>query len=376
MKEHNISLIPINAMYREAANGMMTGDYLRYSMLADKRAIYFRDPLESWFRCKAVTESPYLEVPMYDLLPGDIIIVTFEMLKTTNQGPMYFGCNYSAIKGNITDTLDSVYIDEKMIDTYFKEFEIPFVVPDTQANVDGLLLTIRSYNANHVETEFIIKNININIKTNNNKFKCNDNYEIYETSKDYYKSIFHASASKIATNFKTVIPIFKQSGQITISNNSIRFNTSGTAGNWKGLLAYLSSCKYNSPYICYVDYKYSPGASIGIYNQPIYNDDTYKSSEEREFPYKLPEMSSSFSKAIIVQDGKYLDNRRISSINIGRTGVDINIEINRIIFAHPRYDAQRYFAPNDHFELFKDFNFLGVSSVMEFEQETEGTILG
>lgn len=355
MKEHNISLIPVNSMYKDDSNPMMTGNLLKYNTAPGTKCIYFRDPLESWFRCKAVSESPFLEVPIYDLLPGDIITVTFEMLKISNQAPTYFGCNYSTINNGNTSALDSIYIDEKMIDTYFKEFEIPFVVPSSQASANGLLLTLRSYNTTHTACEFIIRNININIKTNNNKFKVNDNYEVYENHKDFIKSLKYVSSSGIARTFRDVIPIF-EANKISITSNVIRFNTSDTIGKWKGLVSFLSSSKYDHPSLVYIEYKYSPGGSVGQYAQGADNSDTWNYTEELSLGM-LPE-ASDWSNHITVKKGFYQDNRRTQFINIGRVGAEVNIEIRKIIFAHPRYDAQRYYKPNDHFELFKDFSYI------------------
>lgn len=371
MNKHRITVKPINAVYGYVANHVLTGNMSEYTNSPGTRSIYFADPLKSLFKCKAISESPYLETCVFDLMPGDKITVAFDILKISNQAPQYFGVRFHTITGDtISSTYEARYMDEVQIDTFYKRVEFTFIVPQNYSSADGIMIAIRSV-GNTQPCEYMLKDVNIDIETKNAKFKCNDNIVDYQYKKDFIKGIAFVGNTTTNTHINGADALITN-GNITLYDNSVKFNTTNTVGKWKGLAGMLSSCKYSLPLVQYIEYKGSNNDNVGMYTQPMNNSDDWGGStgfDEIRLGY-LPYVGD-WSNDMFSMQSKAKAGTRSQLMNLGRVGEEINVEIRRAIFCHPRYDAQPYFEPNDIFELYPKFAFNPTTTISDEPEVVE-----
>lgn len=354
MYKHEIPIIPINGCYDSTSSSILTATLLDYQN-NNSRSILFNDPLESFFRCKAVTNSPFIEFPIYDLFVGDELKISFEICKISEQPPKYFGCKFRSINGTVLADQDINYINSEEIDYYFKEFEINYTIPPIHLLKDGVLVSLMPV-SEIVQCEFALRNVKLEIKTKNSKFKYHENYVRYNNKVEYLKAIKQISNMRINSMLSECEKLYNE-GHITLTEQTILFNTTNTSGRWKGLPCFLSGTKYSTPLICYINYSGGTSATTGIYAQQTNLSGNWNTEIRLDY---IPQ-TSTWKKSIFCMTSTVNNTARGEIFNIGRTGSEIQIEIDDIIFAHPRFDAQPYFEPNHIWELYPNLDLPSIS---------------
>lgn len=356
--KHSIYITPLNCAFDAGMNSFIKMEEDEYNS-SSTRAIYCKDPLQSWFKFKSFTEgTPYLEPSIFGLNVGDIITVEFDGLLVSGDNPLNFGVSFRGINGNTVNNnpLHQCTLPNNSFDTSFKHFKIPFIIMSDMDNTTGILLNIRAFAGN--KHEIIIKNLKLTVETDNPNFSLVNNYVDYKSYKDFLKSINYVSGTSVNASLNTVKQIYTDGG-IAISDDEIVFNTSNTLGKWKGLASQFTVDKYPNPIAVYIEYKCNDEDTFfGVYSQSFSEKDTKVDAEK--FNRNLSMIPKDvYTKKIVYLKSNYV-NKRNEIVLIGMSSTEIKASIKRVIFSIPRFDDGRKCNPNDLYELYplKDYKSL------------------
>ena len=255
MKNINVTLTPLNAIYSSAQNSFVTFSQTKYDSLTN-RAVLVKDYKKSYFKFKKGTEMPYIEFPLFSLKTGDVVNVDFDYM-ITNEITLQF--EVYELNSNYTSLTQKNF--KVKLDKVGNLFHHNFILPITKQLTDsiGFLLNIRLIEG--VEAE--LSSISLNIKTSN--YNCNYNKEIIKIDNkellDYASSVTlknkingddYSGGLALISNYRTLN-----------SDGSVTFTSEDSNFKFKGLVFKISNPVKRSCGI-YVKYKASQVFSCGF----------------------------------------------------------------------------------------------------------------
>lgn len=348
--KHKIKITPMNCNFLNGMNSFTKMEESEYLSAVD-RAIYCKNPDESWFKMKSsVTGTPYLEPTFFGLRSGDVITVEFDAMVISGS-VIDFGVSFRSVSGELINNTP-VYqqlIPNDALKSHFKHFKIPFVVMPELSGYDGIISNIRSFtNSSH---EMIIKNIEIEIETSNLNFSLNDNVVQYKYKMDYLECINLIGGTDLKAVYNSLKTVY-DNGQITfpdIETMSIKSINSYT--NFKGLLALLSASKYCQPQAVYIEYKNNDSSKHFFITSQDYDNAGLPINSEQKVQ---PSLSLGvWRKAIVYFSGKSGDKRNLI-LNFGSTSFEQDLDIKNVRFSAPRFDDAIKREPNKLEELYSN----------------------
>ena len=334
--KHSIYITPLNCAFDTGMNSFIKMEEDEYNS-SSTRAIYCKDPLQSWFKFKSFTEgTPYLEPSIFGLNVGDIITVEFDGLLVSGDNPLNFGVSFRGINGNTVNNnpLHECTLPNNSFDTSFKHFKIPFIIMSDMDNTTGILLNIRAFAGN--KHEIIIKNLKLTVETNNPNFSLSNNVVDYETKRDFIKMINHVSGTTLCSStFKNNQALY-DNGSICYQDGALHYDVV-PGGKWAGIVSVLSQNSYGSPIVVYLEYKYTKGLSR-IYSQSWSSSDARVGVEQYiEFPLNT---TDEYVKHIMYFKGVSGEDIKYNIVNIGSANLSQNFSIKRMIVSIPRFDDE------------------------------------
>lgn len=193
------------------------------------RAVLINNPLESFFKMKSgATAAAFLENLIQDVRVGDIVTVDFEVMTAQKN------CKVTVEIlefGSVITRLDSgdLYFDS----SEFEKGKMRFVLKKS----GNVLINVR---LNTLESEAILKNINVQIDTSNYQLSVKNQLIVFDKAK-MLECVSHTSQSNVRNAYAGLKTLFEQ-GLVTINDNEIVFSNAGT-NNFKGLVAHVTKEK-------------------------------------------------------------------------------------------------------------------------------------
>lgn len=328
--KHRTSITPLNCNFDVGMNSFMKMELSEYTAATD-RSIYCKDPDVSWFKMKAVTATPYIEPALFGLLAGDVITIEFDALVISGSiNNFYASFRQITSAGGVGGVAYTQELPNGSLTSHYKHFKIPFVVMPDISGGDGILLNIRH---NTLNSEMVIKNIEIEIDSANLNFSLKHNVAEYKNKKDYLDCIKLIGGTDLNTAYNSLNTVYTN-GQITFPDlYTMSVASSGSSGLFKGLLGLLSASKYYQPQVVYLEYKNNDATTLSVASRDY---DNGGSPINLEVVSAAP-VSAEWRKAVFYYKGRAGDKRNVF-LNIGKTNAEISVDIRNVRFSLPRFD--------------------------------------
>lgn len=348
--KQSVGITPLNCSFLEGLNTIIYPEEIDYNN-TNARALYFRNPKESWFKMKSDNAgfSPYIEPVFFGLKKGDTLTLEFDAMLVSGE-LKEFGVSLRDMSKGVPD--ESTYLKyclpQNSITSYFKRFKIPMIISRNTKNADAVITNIREFT--NIKHEVIIRNIEFTIETSNTNFSTKPYYVEYKNEKDYLTSIQTVGGTDIKPIYNTT-RIFLDNEQISFTpDETMKIKNSNSSGNFKGLLALFSGSNYNNPAVIYLEYKTNNNADFYAARQDYDNSNLQIGNEQSK---AINPTNGQWKKKIFYfksNSGK----RRNVILNVGAVRSDLDIEFRDVIFSFPRFDDELKKQPNNLFELYSD----------------------
>lgn len=337
--KHEVLITPLNASFAVGMNSFLRMEETEYN--ADTiRSIYCRSPIESWFKMKAVSATPYIEPTFYGVKPGDVVDIEFEAM---------------LINGNITNmsipifTVSSGYVATLLVTEhtgslkkYYKKYKFKYVIP-TSFNGIGILFNIRP-NVNVIGNEVIIKNIKVTIDTKNHEFSLVNNIVSFKTKTDFMQCIDYITGTNLYTVWNGLKTVFDAGEVFFPDDNTLQFSGIDVA-NFKGLATCFNGSKYRPCVAVYCEYVTDGTNDVIATLMGVSEGGVVVDTGAVSFP-----ATSSIKKKLQYINGNSTVYRKFL-IDLGRVVVN-NFSLKNVYFSMPQFDDSIKREPNKLEELY------------------------
>lgn len=340
MLKHRIKITPLNCAFNTGLNSIIKIEESEYLASTNPSSIYCKDIDLSWFKMKSATNRPYLEPVFYGLNEGDIITVEFDALIISGSSSI----NVDFLKVNADySTSDTVYnvLPDGSIKSFYKHFKTSGFVENDGI---GTLLNIRP---SKINSEMIIKNIEVTIETSNQLFSVTDNIVSFRTKTDYMKCIDFYSGTNLNPVYNSLSTLYND-GKINFpDDNTLQFKDAGTS-LFKGLMSLFNGHKYRPTFAVYAECS-TPG-DLTITSKALKDDGTLIQDGVGHVP-----VNTTLSKRVIyVTGGTSLCRKSFLDIGMVSGGTDLTLKNVRL--AMPQFDDTIKREPNQLEELYTNLS--------------------
>lgn len=343
---HLTHITPMNSSYSTGMNSFFRMEESEY--LADTgRSVFAKSPDDSWFKMKSsATQTPYLEPAFFGLMTGDIITVTFDALVLSGTSEVtvnFLQLNASTTGGALNNALPS-----GSLKSHYKPFKVKCVVNEFITGGLGVVLNIRPTGMN---SEIIVKNIEVTIESANNQFSLKNNVVSYKDKTDFMNLIQLVTGTNIRTSYNTLYSTLFIGNNITFPDDATMSFSGGSTGAFRGVAALFNGNKYRNPIAIYAEIKLDDTDGISVTaNEYDASGSFIKTSSNT--PILTAPTGGVFKKKIIFLQGD-IDTSRKTFVDMGRS-IAQSVSYKNVRMSRPQFDDHSKRNPNELDELYSN----------------------
>ena len=353
-----IVLTPLNAGYGEEINSFHTWDPAAHGA-AGVRSLLFKDPFQSWFSLKAVTEVPYLEPAFFGLRDGDIVRVSFEAMLKSGSGSV--NVNLVPINPDYSlGTEQANLIPDASMASHFNYFEVPLHVRYASLEQVGAVLRIQP---SEPGSEIVLRSVRVAVESRNTAFKLRDQIVQYATVDDYLAVINGYSGTSLNPDYAGLQSLL-DGGKIAFPDDqTVEF--AAPAGTFAGLFALLKDGKYRPAVTVFAEYqnlresgiasavRWYRGGEIAAERSKEWPAGADQAAADRAAAADEAAGGASFRKASLVFAGREGFGSVVADVGSNEAGAHFRLK--RFVVSLPRFDDdQTPAAPNRLEDLYPD----------------------
>lgn len=291
-------------------------------------AIYCKDPDASWFRMKTAAEYPYLEPAIFGVRGGDLVTVHCEALVRRGKASLAvdvlrIGPDYEV------SLLVSNELPQGAVDTYFKQFSIPYLLHLKPEDL-GIVLRIHPTGT---DNEVIVRSLWVEVISSNHALSLEPNVVTYDRVGDYLTCIRTYSLTGLDPAYRSVHDLFAAGHVRFPDDGTVAFTGHGTPG-FRGLMALHGATRYRTPVAVYCEYRAAHGADVlAVHVDRFDAFGTKLAGEARALP-----AAAEWTPAACYFAGDGRADAYHVLMSVGTSAAAAGLELRRIRFAMPRFD--------------------------------------
>lgn len=345
MKELLLNVIPMNCGTYTGLNTIATFDEDEYASATDRKVLFY-DPFLSKFKMKSVTLTPYIEPCIIGIKKGDIFEVEFEALSIGGKS-VDFNVLAGEIKGDLTTVVRINNILNFSNENYCL-FKVRFIITNNFSDtMKGVYLNLRP---NTLNSEVLIRNVRIRVKTSNDAIVIDEKFYTYQTKADFENAIVnrmqrkdeYVDYSQTYLNYVNGAITVDETNGMTVNNTVNKFNGLYVEGNY----ARNPSC-----HAVYVEYTNNGNTrfkvALGYYRK---NKTTGQASANIYHSYYLPTTSTVKKKIVYLPAiqtmatiSDFVDYDLLGYfMEVGSTSTDGTFTIKKVIFGDIAHAPTEY----------------------------------
>lgn len=332
MVHRHIRLLPINIGFGSGFNSLGTFEQSVYNA-SSTRKVFMRDPLESWWKMKraGASDPPYVEASFFGLKNGDHMIFKFDAASPNTPADVLVQW------GDISEDYGVGPWRETRfpIDSAFRHYSVPVRITGLQSSSLGVIINIRADG-----DDVVIKNLEVDIVTSNERFNPVNQIVRYNNVGDYLRYINTISGMSVNPDFREIRELYDL-GAIVFPDNSTLRVTGSNAGRFKGLSALFSGSPYRNPVVAYFEYMYPSGNNMfsSYYRAYDYHDMVIYDSGA-----SFVDIARDWTRLGIWRQG--FEGSHKIAVDVGARLASYEFALRNVIFSVPRFDDYDKREPN------------------------------
>lgn len=251
MKTLLINVVPMNSGTGVGLNTLATFDESEYNSATDRKVLFY-DPLLSKFKLRNVNAHPYIEPCIMGIKQGDVFEVEFEALAVGGKDitlNIQLGDLVDSGGSGLTATAKQSN-EVKINHEDYRKYKVNCMVTASfNANMKGVFFNLRLATVN---TEVLIRNLNIKCKTSNELLNIGTNFTTYQSKTDFENAIVNNMQTK--NPFVDYLNAYKSyiKGETVADNTGLQVNS--TANGVTGIFREMQYLVNPSCHAVYVEY--------------------------------------------------------------------------------------------------------------------------